>query len=67
MGWCIEYAVLLYFIAVAHCKYIRGCVSIRAGQNKKNKYIFIRCLYGIFGREITKYAVIYGVYIYGSG
>ena len=25
--------------------------------------IYIRCLYGIFGREITKYTVIYGVYI----
>jgi len=25
--------------------------------------IYIRCTYGIFGREITKYMVIYGVYI----
>jgi len=25
--------------------------------------IYIRCIYGIFGREITKYTVIYGVYI----
>ena len=25
--------------------------------------IFIRCIYGNFGREITKYTVIYGVYI----
>jgi len=25
--------------------------------------IYIRCLYGNFGREITKYTVIYGVYI----
>jgi len=25
--------------------------------------IYIRCLYGIFGREITKYTVIYSVYI----
>jgi hypothetical protein len=25
--------------------------------------IYIRCKYGIFGREITKYTVIYGVYI----
>jgi len=25
--------------------------------------IYIRCTYGIFGREITKYTVIYGVYI----
>ena len=25
--------------------------------------IYIRCIYGIFGREIIKYLVIYGVYI----
>jgi hypothetical protein len=25
--------------------------------------IYIRCVYGIFGREITIYTVIYGVYI----
>jgi hypothetical protein len=25
--------------------------------------IYIRCIYGIFGREITKYTVIYGVNI----
>jgi hypothetical protein len=31
----------------------------RVGHN----YIYIRCIYGIFGREITKYTVIYGVYI----
>jgi len=35
----------------------------RVGQNHKYK----RCVYGIFGREITKPTVIYGVYIYGSG
>jgi len=27
----------------------------------------IRCIYGISGMEITKYSVIYGVYIYSSG
>ena len=26
-------------------------------------YIYIRCIYGIFGWEITKYTIIYGVYI----
>jgi len=26
-------------------------------------YIYIRCIYGIFGREITVYTVIYGAYI----
>ena len=30
-------------------------------------YIYIWCVYGIFGREINEYTVIYGVYIYGSG
>jgi len=25
--------------------------------------IYIRCIYGIFGNDITKYTVIYGVYI----
>jgi hypothetical protein len=25
--------------------------------------IYIRCIYGVFGREITRYTVIYGVYI----
>jgi hypothetical protein len=26
-------------------------------------YVYIRCVYGILGREITKYTVIYSVYI----
>jgi hypothetical protein len=30
----------------------------RVGQN----HIYIRCIHGIFGREITKYTVNYGVY-----
>jgi hypothetical protein len=25
--------------------------------------LYIQCIYGIFGREITKYTVIYGAYI----
>jgi hypothetical protein len=29
----------------------------------RTTYIFIRCVYGISGREITKYTVIYGTYI----
>jgi hypothetical protein len=31
----------------------------RVGQN----HIYIRCIYGNLGREITKYTVIYGAYI----
>ena len=25
--------------------------------------IYIRCIYGVFGREINKYTIVYGVYI----
>jgi len=35
----------------------------RVGQN----HIYTVYIHGIFGREITKYTVIYGVYIYNSG
>jgi len=35
-----------------------GSVIFRVGQT-----IYIRCIYGISGREITKYTVIYGAYI----
>jgi hypothetical protein len=31
----------------------------RVGQN----HVYVRCIYSTFGREITKYMVIYGVYI----
>ena len=31
----------------------------RVGQN----HIYIRCIYGLFGRGIIKYTVIYGAYI----
>jgi hypothetical protein len=31
----------------------------RVGQN----HIYTRCIYGIFGRELTKYMVTYGAYI----
>jgi len=35
----------------------------RVGQD----HIYTRCIYGMFGREITKYTVIYGAYnIHGS-
>jgi hypothetical protein len=35
----------------------------RVGQHHIYIYIYIRCIYGIFGREVTKYSVIYVVYI----
>jgi hypothetical protein len=34
-------------------------IMIRVGQN----HIYLRCVYGIFGSETTKYTVIYGVYV----
>jgi len=36
------------------------CVHLYVGLAKT---IYIRCIYGILGRETTKYTVIYGVYI----
>jgi hypothetical protein len=36
----------------------RGCKYVGLART-----IHIRCMNGIFGREITKYTVIYGVYI----
>jgi len=36
------------------------CVHILLGLART---IYIRCIYSFFGREITKYTVIYGVYI----
>jgi len=37
------------------------CTICRVGQN--HIYIYIRWIYGIFGRRITEITVIYGVYI----
>jgi len=39
----------------------RLCVEVRVGQ-KYIHTVYI-CIYGICGREFTKYTVIYGVYI----
>jgi len=43
-------------IAQQTCNIGSACVGLA-------RTIYIRCTYGIFGREITKYTVIYGVYI----
>jgi len=32
-------------------------------QGWPETFTYIRCIHGIFGREITKYTVMYGVYI----
>jgi len=48
-----------------------GCIRCKHDVNTVIYDVFvglartinIRCIYGIFGREITKYTVIYGVYM----
>jgi hypothetical protein len=35
----------------------------RVGQKYMYMYTVHMCIYGIFGREIARYTVIYGVYI----
>jgi hypothetical protein len=35
---------------------------LRVGQNHIYMYMYIQCVYGILGREITKHAVIHGAY-----
>jgi hypothetical protein len=47
----------MYFIGQSSpCRMKR---IFRVGQN----HIYMRCIYVFFGREITKYTVIYGVYL----
>jgi hypothetical protein len=50
--------LLLYAVLVLHSTFYN-----RVGQNR----IYLRCINGIIGREITNNTVIYGVHIYGSG
>jgi hypothetical protein len=38
------------------CAYFVRCVRLA-------RTIYIRCIYGNFGREITEYTVMYGVYV----
>jgi hypothetical protein len=42
------------------CECVCVCVCVCVGLARTT---YIRCICGIFGREITKYTVIYGVYI----
>ena len=58
--------------ATQHCLFSWLACSIAdcstAVQLGLARTICIRCVYGIFGRDIIKYTVnIYGVYIYGFG
>ena len=52
---CVYVIVYVARVYVCPCVYTHMC---RVGQN----HIPIRCIYGILGREITKYTIIYGVY-----
>ena len=40
-----------------------GCTRCKRKVDQNPKYIHTQCVHGIFGRNITKYTVIYGVYI----
>ena len=50
----LEPLFLIYRVRV-----LLATIIARVGQN----HIYIRCIHGIFGREITEFTVIYGVYI----
>ena len=45
-----------------HTSFMTVCMSLLKFVGLA-RTIYIRCVYGIFGRETTKYTVIYGVYI----
>jgi len=48
---------------VRHNRYVcQVCVCVGLART-----IFIRFMHGIFGRETTKYTVIYSVYVYSYG
>jgi hypothetical protein len=54
-GVCMRVCVCV-FLCVNDQRIVRSCVGLA-------RTTYIRCVYGIFGRETTKYTVIYGVYI----
>jgi len=52
-----------FTIRVVRVKHVFIRCTYRVGQNHIYIYIYVRCMYGILNREITKYTVIYGAYI----
>jgi hypothetical protein len=70
-----EYALGSFFVAPVQLICANGsglcaphgtdtaCIQPRAKYLGLARTIYIRCIYGISGRVITKYTVIYGVYI----
>jgi hypothetical protein len=53
---------LLKWLARRHCKIPLQDAIVKTFIGLA-RTIYIRFIYGIFGREITKYTVIYGVYV----
>jgi len=57
---CSEAIEVRYLLLQLVLQYqTRSSIILRVGQNHR----YIRCIYGVFGREITIHTVIYGVYI----
>jgi len=57
---CSPQEVLCVYVYMCECVCLCLCVSMCVGLART---IYTRCIYGIFGREITVYTVIYGAYI----
>jgi hypothetical protein len=45
------------------CSSPQGAVSDKCIELARTIYIYIRCIYGVLSREITKFTVKYGVYV----
>jgi len=53
---------------ISHNDMRTGRPALSSIRFKLARALYKRCIYGIFGREMTKYLFIYGVYgIYSSG
>ena len=65
--------ILCTYVGLARAVYIHRIFGDLPANNTvyielaRTIYIYIRCIYGKFGREITQCMVMYGVYVYGSG
>ena len=55
-------ACMCVYMCVCICVCVCVCICVGLART-----ICTRCIYGIFGRDFTKFTVKYGVYIYGSG
>ena len=57
---CLPATQKVLFVSTPHNPTGPKQIYIKVGLART---IYIRCIYGLYGREITKYTVIYGVYI----